>query len=85
MSKVLPADVVTKFLALMSAVESLCPLLAPLVYSTLYGATVSTAPASVYVLSTGIIVFCIVLIGYVFLNCSISLLIIDITIIGFVT
>ncbi|XP_028041989.1 proton-coupled folate transporter-like [Bombyx mandarina] len=64
-SKVLPADVVTKFLALMSAVESLCPLLAPLVYSTLYGATVSTAPASVYVLSTGIIVFCIVLIGVV--------------------
>lgn len=58
-TKIMPVVDIGKVFALISAIEGICPLLAPLMYNSLYRYTVSTFPAAIYILSTAILVICI--------------------------
>ncbi|XP_075980871.1 putative peptidoglycan muropeptide transporter SLC46 [Anticarsia gemmatalis] len=59
LTKILPVVDIAKVFALMSAIEGLCPLLAPLLYNSLYWYTISIFPGAIYVLSAGIAAICI--------------------------
>lgn len=65
LTKILPVVDIAKVFALMAAIEGLCPLLAPLMYNTLYRCTITVFPGAVYVLSSVITVTCIVCVTFV--------------------
>ncbi|CAH2984478.1 unnamed protein product [Chilo suppressalis] len=54
LSKILPQTDIAKTFALMGATQALCPLLAPILYNTLYVYTIKTFPGAFLVLSFGI-------------------------------
>ncbi|XP_063830514.1 probable peptidoglycan muropeptide transporter SLC46 isoform X1 [Ostrinia nubilalis] len=61
LSKTLPSQDIAKVFGFLSFVEAFCPLLAPLVYNSLYEATISTFPGSILVLTAGIYAVCFIL------------------------
>lgn len=63
LTKILPIEDIAKVFALMSAIEGLCPLIAPVVYNSLYEITLGTFPGAIYLLSAGITGLCVVFIG----------------------
>lgn len=66
LTKILPLTDIAKVFALMSAIEGICPLISPVMYNSLYAATISTFPASIYVLSIAVTAICIIFTGWVF-------------------
>ncbi|KAG6456780.1 proton-coupled folate transporter [Manduca sexta] len=72
-TKILPVEDIAKVFALMAAIEGLCPLISPLLYNCLYVYTLSTLPAAIYILSSGITLTCIIFVGivqYLRWNCN---------------
>ncbi|KAI8420013.1 hypothetical protein MSG28_008611 [Choristoneura fumiferana] len=65
LTKALPIEDIAKVFALLCAMESICPIIAPLVYNSLYGYTLDSFPGAFYVLSASINGLCVVLLGVV--------------------
>ncbi|CAB3234916.1 unnamed protein product [Arctia plantaginis] len=65
LSKILPVVDVAKVFTLMSAIEGLCPIVAPILYNSLYRFTISTFPGAIYLLSSGVIAICVVCLSFV--------------------
>ncbi|XP_047996809.1 proton-coupled folate transporter-like [Leguminivora glycinivorella] len=66
LTKMLPAEDLAKVLALLCTMESvLCPIVAPLIYNTLYNFTIHDFPGAFYLLSASINAVCVVMIGFV--------------------
>ncbi|CAK1552497.1 unnamed protein product [Leptosia nina] len=64
-SKTLPSEDVAKIFALMCGFEGFAPLLAPLLYNSLYAATLATLPGAIYMLSSVFAGICVVMLGFV--------------------
>ncbi|KAI8420017.1 hypothetical protein MSG28_008613 [Choristoneura fumiferana] len=63
LTKALPIEDIAKVFALLCAMESICPIIAPLVYNSLYEYTLDSFPGAFYVLSASINGLCVVLLG----------------------
>ncbi|XP_022113252.2 proton-coupled folate transporter isoform X1 [Pieris rapae] len=64
-SKILPSEDVAKIFALVCGFEGFAPLLAPLIYNSLYAATLTTLPGAIYILSSIFSLVCVVMLGFV--------------------
>ncbi|KAI8420011.1 hypothetical protein MSG28_008609 [Choristoneura fumiferana] len=64
LSKILPIEDTAKLFALLNVLDACCPILAPIVYNTLYSSTITTFPGAFYMLSASIYSVCIVLLGF---------------------
>ncbi|XP_013137271.1 PREDICTED: proton-coupled folate transporter-like [Papilio polytes] len=64
-TKSFPVEDIAKIFALMCALEGLCPIVAPIVYNTIYGLTLTTFPGTFYLMSSGLIAVNVVLLGFV--------------------
>ncbi|XP_041984974.1 proton-coupled folate transporter-like [Aricia agestis] len=66
MTKLLPLEDIAKVFAFMCTVESLAPIITPVVYNSLYSVTVSSFPGSIYLLSAMLATFSAILLAVVF-------------------
>ncbi|CAG5055610.1 unnamed protein product [Parnassius apollo] len=65
LSKMLPVEDIAKVFAMMCAIEGLSPLIAPVVCSSVYVATLTTFPGTIYLIGCGLTIICVVLLGFV--------------------
>ncbi|XP_041984972.1 proton-coupled folate transporter-like [Aricia agestis] len=64
--KIVPADDIVKVFAWMCTIQSVSPVLSPVIYNPLYAATLATFPGIIYLLSAILIMICIVILGFVY-------------------
>ena len=62
-SKTFPAEDIAKVFFLLCAVESAGPLVAPILYNSLYGVTLEVFPGAIYVLSAIMLIAALVMLG----------------------
>lgn len=65
LTKMLPVEDVGKVFVLLSAAESICPILVPIMFNTLYSSTLTIFPGAIYVLSSALMVIAMVLLAFV--------------------
>ncbi|XP_031765661.1 proton-coupled folate transporter-like isoform X2 [Galleria mellonella] len=65
LTKILPVEDIAKVFALMCAIEGIYPLIAPVIFNTLYNVTLTTFPGAVCLLTSAINVSCIVMLLFV--------------------
>ncbi|XP_061720375.1 probable peptidoglycan muropeptide transporter SLC46 [Cydia pomonella] len=65
LSKMVPLEDIAKVFALLCTMESVCPIIAPLIYNTLYNFTIHDFPGAFYLLSACINAVCVVMLGFV--------------------
>ncbi|XP_064073712.1 probable peptidoglycan muropeptide transporter SLC46 [Vanessa tameamea] len=65
LTKTIPVEDVAKVLFLVSTAESICPMIYPVIFNSLYASTLATFPGAIYVLSSSMIVISIVTLGFV--------------------
>ncbi|XP_050681457.1 uncharacterized protein LOC126976873 isoform X2 [Leptidea sinapis] len=65
LSKILPVQDIAKIFALLCVFEGSAPVLSPLIYNSLYSATVARMPAAIYLLSIGLAGASVVMLGFV--------------------
>lgn len=63
LTKILPVEDIAKVFALMCAIEGICPLISPILYNSLYAATISVFPGAILVLTSFITAVCAVMLG----------------------
>ncbi|CAH2042468.1 unnamed protein product, partial [Iphiclides podalirius] len=65
LAKALPVEDIAKVFAMMCAIEGLSPLIAPILFNSVYVVTLENFPGTVYFISGGLSVVCVVLLGFV--------------------
>ncbi|XP_050352436.1 proton-coupled folate transporter-like [Nymphalis io] len=65
LTKTIPVEDIAKVLFLVSTAESICPMIYPIIFNSLYAYTLATFPGAIYILSSSMMVICIVLLGFV--------------------
>ncbi|XP_068620712.1 probable peptidoglycan muropeptide transporter SLC46 [Battus philenor] len=64
-TKIFPVEDIAKVFALMCAIEGLNPIIAPIICNSIYIATLSSFSGTIYLVSSGLVGVCIVLLGFV--------------------
>ncbi|XP_034835659.1 probable peptidoglycan muropeptide transporter SLC46 isoform X1 [Maniola hyperantus] len=64
-TKNFPIEDIAKIFAFLCAIESIGPMLAPVIFNSLYSVTLATFPGAIYVLSSVMNTSCLVMLGFV--------------------
>ncbi|CAH2267018.1 jg6717 [Pararge aegeria aegeria] len=65
LTKNFPMEDIAKIFAFLCAVESIGPMLAPVIFNSLYSVTLATFPGAIYVLSSVMNAACLIMLGFV--------------------